>query len=123
MKYTLIIFALLFASHLSFAQTEPLEGKEKTVELNQEIEGKKSVKLIDSASLPTSNEPLLIMEGIIVDKNNLDEVDPSTIKGVEVLKGDKATSLYGAKGSNGVIIITLKKKYAKKFKKKQEKKK
>jgi hypothetical protein len=38
MKYTLIIFALLFASHFSFAQTEPLEGKENAVELDKEIE-------------------------------------------------------------------------------------
>jgi hypothetical protein len=78
MKYTLIIFALLFASHFSFAQTEPLEGKENAVELDKEIEGQKKVT-IRTQSITASNQPLFIIEGIVVDKKMLDTVSSSSL--------------------------------------------
>jgi TonB-dependent SusC/RagA subfamily outer membrane receptor len=51
---------------------------------------------------PTS--PLLVVDGLVV--NSLDFVHPQMVKSIEVLKGASA-SVYGSRGSNGVILITL----------------
>lgn len=123
MKYMIFTFTLLLNYSLLFAQTEPLEGKGNAIELNKEIEEKKKgERLISQNSISESQLPLYIVERVAVDKNVLDNIDPNTIKSIEVLKGIAATSLYGIKASNGVIVVTLKKKYAKKFRKKHQKK-
>jgi TonB-dependent SusC/RagA subfamily outer membrane receptor len=40
--------------------------------------------------------------------NTIDDITPSTVKSIEILKGPSA-SIYGSRGANGVILITLKK--------------
>jgi TonB-dependent SusC/RagA subfamily outer membrane receptor len=69
-----------------------------------EVSGK-SIKIRGSNSLNISTEPLFVVDGVIV--NNIEVVDPVTVKSIEVLKGPDA-SVYGTRGSNGVIVITLK---------------
>ena len=49
------------------------------------------------------------MSGIASTSNPLANIDPSTIESVTVLKDAVATSLYGSRGANGVILVTLKK--------------
>ncbi len=51
-----------------------------------------------------SNDPLLIVDGIIVESIN--NISPSMVKSIEILKGSEA-SIYGSRGANGVIMITL----------------
>jgi TonB-dependent starch-binding outer membrane protein SusC len=51
-----------------------------------------------------NTDPLLIVDGIIVE--TIDYINPNTVKSVEILKGSEA-SIYGARGANGVIMITL----------------
>jgi len=41
--------------------------------------------------------------------NNIDQINPNDIESISVLKDKSATALYGEKGKNGVILITLKK--------------
>ena len=53
--------------------------------------------------------PLYVIDGIVQEKANLDKIDPKTIATIDVLKGEAATRLYGDKGRDGVIVITLKK--------------
>jgi len=53
--------------------------------------------------------PLYVVDGIVQEKANLDKIDPKTIATIDVLKGEAATRLYGEKGKDGVVIITLKK--------------
>lgn len=62
-----------------------------------------SIKIDGSSSLNVSTEPLFVVDGVIV--NTIDNIDPQTVKSIEVLKGPEAT-LYGTRGSNGVIVIT-----------------
>ena len=55
------------------------------------------------------DKPLMIVDGKELGSDaKLEDINPSTIKSVEVLKGDKATETYGDKGKNGVILITTK---------------
>lgn len=51
--------------------------------------------------------PLVVVDGII--RNNINQVDPSIIESVSILKDASATAPYGLAGANGVILITTKK--------------
>ena len=57
-------------------------------------------------SLSLSSDPLFVVDGSIV--TNIDFIDVNQIKDNTVLK-DASSSIYGSRGSNGVILITLKK--------------
>lgn len=65
-----------------------------------EIRGKKSIK--------ASNEPLLVVDGIIY-YGTLDEINPSDIEQIDILKDASSAAVYGAKSAAGVILITTKK--------------
>jgi len=54
-------------------------------------------------------EPLYILDGKEIDKNEMEKIDSETIERMEVLKGSKATEKYGKKAKGGVILITTKK--------------
>jgi len=58
-------------------------------------------------SITQSNEPLYIIDGIQVE-DGLTGLSPQDIASVDVLKDASATSIYGARGANGVVIITTK---------------
>ncbi|MCE5347659.1 MAG: TonB-dependent receptor plug domain-containing protein [Bacteroidales bacterium] len=68
-----------------------------------EVSGK-SITIRGSTSLNASTEPLFVVDGVIV--NSIDNISPQSVKSIEVLKGADA-SVYGTRGSNGVILITL----------------
>lgn len=57
-----------------------------------------------ASSLPGA-KPLYVIDGIIVESSTLDNAD---IADMQVLKGEAATALYGARAANGVIVITTK---------------
>lgn len=53
-----------------------------------------------------NNNPLIVVDGVI--RNNINQIDPSTIETVSVLKDAAAVAPYGLGGANGVILITTK---------------
>lgn len=55
---------------------------------------------------PTS--PLIVVDGVEVSSADLNALAPESIESFSVLKDATATALYGAKGANGVMIITTK---------------
>ncbi|WP_165004221.1 M56 family metallopeptidase [Seramator thermalis] len=56
----------------------------------------------------TDGNPLILMNGVAITKEEMDKINPDEIESVNVLKGEQATRLYGEKGKNGVVIITPK---------------
>lgn len=56
-------------------------------------------------SINSSTEPLILLDGVEV--GSLDDVNPYDVYSVDVLK-DASSSIYGLRGSNGVILITTK---------------
>jgi len=58
-------------------------------------------------SISYSSEPLVVIDGVMGGK--LNTLNPSDIESMDVLKDASATAIYGARGANGVIIITTKK--------------
>jgi len=65
-----------------------------------------NILIRSASSVIAGTEPLYIVDGVPV--NSLEGIQPQNVKTIEVLKGS-AASIYGTRGSNGVIIITLKK--------------
>jgi len=58
-------------------------------------------------SISFSSEPLVVIDGVMGGK--LNTLNPSDIETMDVLKDASATAIYGARGANGVILITTKK--------------
>ncbi|MCY1660472.1 SusC/RagA family TonB-linked outer membrane protein [Chryseobacterium sp. SL1] len=58
-------------------------------------------------SITGSNAPLYIVDGVQMD-NALSILSPKEIQSIEVLKDASSTSIYGARGANGVVLITTK---------------
>jgi iron complex outermembrane receptor protein len=75
-----------------------------------------SIRIRGGSSLNASNDPLIIIDGVPIDNNNvsgssnfLNFVNPNDIESFNILKDASATAIYGSRASNGVIIITTKK--------------
>ena len=79
------------------------------------------VRLRGTTSINAGNDPLYIVDGIPFNGNSIQSLDqgalvanpladisPDDIKDVQVLKDASATAIYGARGANGVILITTK---------------
>src|SRR5690606_9938139 len=58
------------------------------------------------SSINKSNAPLYIIDGF---PRPINDINPSDIESVDVLKDAAATAIYGARASNGVVVITTKK--------------
>jgi len=82
--------------------------------------GATSIRIRGGNSIMAGNEPLYVIDGVIVEsqknfswigspaENGLSSINPNDIESIEVLKDASATAIYGARGANGVVIITTK---------------
>lgn len=75
-----------------------------------------TIRIRGGASLRASNDPLIVIDGVPVSndaapgmRNGLATINPSDIETFTILKDASATAIYGARASNGVILITSKK--------------
>lgn len=66
--------------------------------------------IICAVSRRLSNEPLTILDGVLIDSKQFSKVNPNDVESIKVLKGTDATAIYGSRAVNGVIIITTKEK-------------
>ena len=78
-----------------------------------------SVRIRGVGSIQYNQRPLYIVDGIPINESQISEVKSKDIKTWEVLKNDAATSIYGSRAANGVIIITTKNGKFKKLSKKE----
>jgi len=82
--------------------------------------GKNNVRVRGFSSINSSNNPLYVVDGVILPMSDqllsgasnpsqaIDYLNPNDIASVEVLKDASVTAIYGARGANGVILITTK---------------
>ena len=66
------------------------------------------IRIRGNRSISASNEPLFVIDGVPVN-GGADILNPSDVASIEVLKDASATAIYGARGANGVILVTTKK--------------
>ena len=67
-----------------------------------------SIRIRGSRSVNATNEPLIVVDGVMDAVNDISDVDPNTIESISVLKDASSTAIYGSRGANGVILITTK---------------
>lgn len=65
-----------------------------------------NIRVRGATSVTQSNDPLYIVDGFQVD--NINDIPPSDIQSIDILKDASLTAIYGAKGGNGVVIVTTK---------------
>lgn len=70
--------------------------------------GQPMIRIRGTNSINSSNEPLYVVDGVVGVSNPLSSLNPNDIQSLDVLKDASATAIYGARGANGVIIITTK---------------
>ena len=88
------------------------DGKEITVTVkgsNKNIAPTDQARVVLKPSPGDKIKPLIVIDGVITSDINLNDLNPTTIKSMNVLKGENATTKYAEKGANGVIEITTKK--------------
>lgn len=66
-----------------------------------------SLSIRGQNSLSASNTPLIVLDGIIYN-GALNEINPGDVESIDILKDASSAAVYGARASNGVIIITTK---------------
>ena len=64
------------------------------------------IRVRGGGSLSQDNSPLYIVDGFPV--SSISDIAPSEIQSIDVLKDASSTAIYGARGANGVIIVTTK---------------
>lgn len=64
------------------------------------------IRVRGGGSITQDNSPLYIVDGFPVD--NIKDIPPMDIESIDVLKDASATAVYGARGANGVVIVTTK---------------
>ncbi len=78
--------------------------------------GRANIRIRGFSSINSSNNPLYVVDGVMLPQGNqaqfssaIDYISPDDIVSVEVLKDASSTAIYGARGANGVILVTTKK--------------
>ncbi|MDP4209010.1 MAG: TonB-dependent receptor [Bacteroidota bacterium] len=88
--------------------TEALQGQAAGVFVTTDGDPTSSgdIQIRGNSSLNTGNGPLYVIDGVISD--NAKAINPLDIESVDILKDASSAAIYGARGANGVILITTK---------------
>ncbi|MDT0678096.1 SusC/RagA family TonB-linked outer membrane protein [Autumnicola musiva] len=95
-----------------------LQGRAAGVQIQQNSGApgaSSSIRIRGISSITGSNEPIFVIDGVIVDSNTgqagqnaFASINPSDIVSIDILKDASATAIYGSRAANGVILITTK---------------
>ncbi|NOU59730.1 SusC/RagA family TonB-linked outer membrane protein [Marinifilum caeruleilacunae] len=67
-----------------------------------------TIRIRGTGSISGSSDPLIVVDGIVVDSDYLGNLDMNDVESFEVLKDAASAAIYGSRGANGVIMITSK---------------
>ncbi|MFT3946148.1 MAG: TonB-dependent receptor [Agriterribacter sp.] len=77
--------------------------------------GRTNIRIRGFSSINTSNNPLFVVDGVAMPvgiqvqaTSAIDYINPNDIVSIEILKDASSTAIYGARGANGVILVTTK---------------
>lgn len=65
-----------------------------------------TIRIRGSRSVEASNEPLIVVDGVVDAISDLNDINSEDIESISVMKDASSTAIYGARGANGVILIT-----------------
>jgi len=64
---------------------------------------------IRGVSTMNNNDPLIVIDGLVASLGSLNQLNPSDVENISVLKDAGSAAIYGSRSSNGVILVTTKK--------------
>ncbi|WP_462254818.1 mucoidy inhibitor MuiA family protein [Ferruginibacter sp.] len=85
-----------------------LSGATAGVQLNEVVTTGYGIKIRGARSVNGNASPIFMVNGVQMDAGSIAGIDESSIKDIQVLQASAATAIYGARGNNGVVVITLK---------------
>ena len=91
---------------------EILAGRVAGVVVGRNSEGALTVRIRGGSTFNSNNDPLYVIDGIAIQAGqggSLAGINPLDIESISVLKDAIATTQYGSRGANGVIVIKMKK--------------
>lgn len=91
--------------------SQALAGRVAGVQITQsegEPGASVSIRVRGGISITQSNEPLYVIDGF-PSEDGMNSLDPAEIETIDILKDASSTAIYGARGANGVVVITTKK--------------
>ncbi|TGD59109.1 TonB-dependent receptor plug domain-containing protein [Flavobacterium humi] len=94
----MVLALTVLLSSMAFGQQKDSIGNKKHF----------AYRCVQSISNNPGKSSLFIVNGFETTEDIMMRLDTNTIESVNVIKGIEATAIYGVKGSNGAIIITLK---------------
>ncbi len=83
-------------------------GAAAGVELNEVVTTGYGIKIRGTRSVTGNTAPIYMVNGVQMEAGSIASIDKNTIKDIQVLQSPAASAIYGARGNNGVIVITLK---------------
>jgi TonB-linked SusC/RagA family outer membrane protein len=99
--------------------TQALQGRIAGVQVNNNSGrpgGRTTIRVRGFSSINSSNNPLFVVDGVMLPQatqdqfsNAIDFINPNDIVSIEVLKDASSTAIYGARGANGVVLVTTRK--------------
>lgn len=99
-------------AHVATSATSALSGTTPGVQFissnGDPTSGGQTIRIRGYGSMSASSAPLYIVDGMPYD-GSISDINPNDIESMSVLKDASASAIYGARGANGVIIITTKK--------------
>lgn len=106
-----MVSAETIESRVSTNVTSALAGTTPGVQLisssGDPASGGATIRIRGIGSMSASNAPLYIVDGIPYD-GSISDINPNDVESMSVLKDASAAAIYGARGANGVILITTK---------------
>ena len=91
---------------------ELLQGRVAGVQVVRGPGGEFSIRIRGATSFYGDSEPLVVIDGMIAAAGSLGStlgmLNPRDVKRIDVLKDAGSTAIYGARGANGVLVITTK---------------
>ncbi len=83
--------------------------QEDTAQLNEVVVvGYGSTRIRGNNSVKKEKDPLYIVDGVPMDAKDFNQLDQNSISNINILKDASATSIYGSRAANGVVLVTTK---------------
>ncbi len=93
----------------SVSAEQILQGRAAGVNISNSSGSSRNIRIRGFSSISNTNSPLFIIDGVPVKEYEVGDLDENEIQYIETLKDASATSIYGSRGANGVVLITTKK--------------
>ncbi|GMN08943.1 DUF4139 domain-containing protein [Croceitalea sp. MTPC9] len=100
----------IYSSIMNMRMEEDAQHLDEVVVVGYGVSGSSSgIRVRGNSSIPKVPEPLVIIDGVPMEGFTEGDLDENEIQHIETFKDASATSLYGKRAANGVIVITTKK--------------